>query len=239
MSYLRPAFGAQTASLPGKTLMSDKLQSLGISVYHEIRQDILMARLPPSQKLGLKFLSERYNCGASPIREALNQLTVEGWVVRIDKRGFFVADASPADFADILHNRCFMEGEALRRSIALGGATWEEEVLLTHFRMSNLDRREGDPSSADVAAWETAHRNFHRALISACGSRLMLENCARLYDLNIRYRVLARRKSHTSRKVSEEHDEIKTLALGRDANGAVEALVRHYLATGDFLFPKD
>lgn len=217
--------------------MSDKSQSLGISVYHDIRRDILLAKLPPCQKLGLKLLTERYNCGASPIREALNQLTVEGWVVRIDKRGFFVSGTSPEDFADILQNRCFLESEALRRSIALGDAAWEERVLLTHFRMSNLDRHEGDPASEVVTAWEAAHRAFHAALISACGSRLLLENCERLYDLNIRYRVLARRKSHSTRKVSEEHDEIKTLTLKRDSAGAVDALVRHYLATGDFLFP--
>ena len=68
--------------------MSDKAQSLGISVFHEIKRDILMATLPPCQKLGLKMLSDRYNCGNSPIREALNQLTVEGWVQRIDKRGY-------------------------------------------------------------------------------------------------------------------------------------------------------
>ena len=56
--------------------MSDKSQSLGISVYHDIKRDIVMATLPPRQKLRLKMLSERYSCGTSPIREALSQLTV-------------------------------------------------------------------------------------------------------------------------------------------------------------------
>jgi len=219
--------------------MADKSQSLGLSVYQEIRRDILLGRLAPLQKLGLKLLTERYKCGASPIREALNQLAVEGWVVRIDKRGFFVSGTSAEDFADILHNRCFLEGEALRRSIELGRASWEEQVLLTHFRMSNIDRQDGDPSSGEVSPWESAHKEFHRALISACGSRILLENCERLYDLNIRYRVLARRKSHATRMVSVEHDEIKDLTLKRDCAGAVDALVRHYLATGDFLFPKE
>lgn len=218
--------------------MSDKAQSLGISVFHEIKRDILMAVLPPRQKLGLKMLSDRYECGTSPIREALNQLTVEGWVQRIDKRGFFVADASAADFDDILQNRCLLEGEALRRSIELGGAQWEEQVLVTHFRMSALDRDAADQSDGSVSPWEVAHRNFHQALISACGSRILLENCARLYELNIRYRVLARGKSRVVRNVAHEHDEIRDLTLKRDAKGAVDALVRHYMATGDFLFPK-
>lgn len=218
--------------------MPDKMQSLGLSVFHDIKRDILMAELPPCQKLGLKMLSERYNCGASPIREALNQLAVEGWVQRIDKRGFFVADASAADFNDILQNRCLLEGEALRRSIERGDSRWEEQVVVAHFRMSALDRDAADRPGSDVSAWELAHRIFHEALISACGSRILLENCARLYELNIRYRVLARDKSRVVRNVTHEHDAIKDMALKRDAAGAVDALVRHYMATGEFLFPK-
>jgi DNA-binding GntR family transcriptional regulator len=217
--------------------MPDKLQSLGISVFHDIKRDILMAALPPCEKLGLKMLSERYNCGTSPIREALNQLTVEGWVQRIDKRGFFVAEASAADFDDILQNRCLLEAEALRRSIARGDNAWEEQVVIAHFRMSTLDRDADDQPGTDVSAWEQAHRIFHEALIAACGSRLLLENCARLYELNIRYRVLARDKSRVVRNVTDEHDAIKDLTLKRDADGAVEALVSHYMATGKFLFP--
>ncbi len=217
--------------------ITGKPQSLGISVFHEIKRDILMASLAPGEKLGLKMLSDRYDCGASPIREALNQLAVEGWVQRIDKRGFFVADATAADFTDILQNRCLLEAEDLRRAIAHGDSRWEEQVVVAHFRMSALDRDSDDRPGATVSAWEMAHRNFHEALISACNSRILLENCAKLYELNIRYRVLARGKSRVVRNVVHEHDEIKELTLKRDADAAVDALVRHYMATGDFLYP--
>jgi DNA-binding GntR family transcriptional regulator len=215
------------------------MQSLGISVYHDIRRDILTARLPPRQKLGLKMLSERYRCGASPIREALNQLTVEGWVRRIDKRGFFVSEVSSEDFEDILNIRCLIEAEALRRSIALGDGAWAEQVVLTHFRLSSIDREADEASGGLISAWEEKHRDFHRALIAACGSRILLDTAARLYDMNIRYRVLARQSSRRVRNVAHEHDEIRDLTLARDADGAVAALVRHYRSTGAFLFPAE
>lgn len=218
--------------------MPDKTRSLGISVFHDMKGDILLANLRPGEKLTLKKLSERYQCGASPIREALNQLVVEGWVVRIDKRGFFVSEMSPDGFADILYNRCFMESEALKRSIERSDEAWRERVLLSHFRLNDIDRNEVEPAGSTVSLWETAHRNFHRALISGCGSKLLQENCERLYDLNIRYRLAARRQSNARRIVSEEHDEIKTLTLKGDVEGAVQALVRHYMATGKFLFPE-
>lgn len=39
------------------------------------------------------------------------------------------------------------------------------------------------------------------------------------------------------RNVVNEHDAIKDLALMRDSAGAVDMLVKHYVATGEFLFP--
>ena len=217
--------------------MTDKMQSLGISVYGEMRRDILTAALAPRSKLGLRMLTERYGCGASPIREALNQLTVEGWVRRIDKRGFFVSEVSAEDFEDILNNRCLIEGEALRRSIERGDSGWEERVVLSHFRMNAIDREAEEAADITASAWEQKHKAFHQALISACGSRILLDTAERLYDMNIRYRALARQTSRRVRNVAHEHDEIRDLTLARDAVGAVAALERHYRATGSFLFP--
>src|SRR3546814_1739195 len=97
-----------------------KAQSLGLSAFDAIKTDILYAELPPGEQLRLRVLCDRYGCGASPIREALNQLASDGWVVRIDRRGFFVSPTSEEEFQDILTNRCFLAAEALRRTIALG-----------------------------------------------------------------------------------------------------------------------
>jgi DNA-binding GntR family transcriptional regulator len=213
----------------------NKQSSLGLSVFEAIRHDILYAELQPGAPLRLRFLTERYGCGASPIREALNQLASEGWVRRFDRRGFFVATTSPDEFQDILTNRCFLEGEALRRSIAQGDAAWEEAVLLAHHRMKRVPRSESSRNNRIDPEWERAHKRFHMSLLSGCGSRILLAFCDKLYDLNIRYRFEARQSSRRSRTVSDEHDRIKELVLLRDTDAAVEALKAHYLRTGSFL----
>src|SRR3546814_6646722 len=71
-----------------------KAQSLGLSAFDAIKTDILYAELAPGEQLRLRVLCDRYGCGASPIREALNQVASDGWVVRIDRRGFFVLPRS-------------------------------------------------------------------------------------------------------------------------------------------------
>jgi DNA-binding GntR family transcriptional regulator len=169
------------------------------------------------------------------VREALTRLTSEGLVERIDRRGFFVAGISAHDFADILFNRSFMESEALRQSIGLGDAAWEERVLIAHYRLSTLQRDTlgTDGSRQPNPDWEAAHKRFHMALLSACRSRILLENCERLHELNNRYRFFARTVQGPARSVGTEHKTLCDLALGRSADAAAQALIEHYRQTGD------
>lgn len=220
--------------------MKSANQSIGLSLVEKIRADILMSRLPPGQKLTAKMLSDLHDCGASPIREALNQLASEGLVKRIDKRGFFVAPISRRDFDDILFNRCFMESEALRRSMALGGAEWEEAVVVAHFRLNALPRDlEGPEGSSINPAWEAAHKRFHMALLAACGSQILMATCERLHELNNRYRYVSRRTQDRRRQIGDEHTRLRDLCLARDAGAAVEMLVSHYRSTGRAIFDGD
>lgn len=217
--------------------MQSANQSIGLSLVEKIRSDILTSRLPPGQKLTAKMLSDLHDCGASPIREALNQLASEGLVVRIDKRGFFVSTISRPEFDDILFNRCFMESEALRRAITMGGPVWEEAVVVAHFRLNALPRDlEGPEGSTINPAWETAHKRFHMALISACGSAILLATCEKLHELNNRYRYVSRRTPGRRRQIEDEHTRLRDLCLSRQTDAAVDMLVRHYQSTGDAIF---
>jgi DNA-binding GntR family transcriptional regulator len=209
--------------------------SLGLSAFEAIKQDILYAELRPGEQLRVRLLTERHGCGASPIREALNSLVTAGLVERFDKRGFFVAGTSPKEFQDILTNRCFLEEEALRRSIAAGDSDWEERVLVAHHRMTRVPRSLGSANVSINRDWEDAHKRFHMSLISACDSPILLAHCGKLYELNIRYRFLSRTQARGSRNVSVEHDRLKELVLERQAEEAIAALKDHYMKTGSFL----
>jgi DNA-binding GntR family transcriptional regulator len=214
--------------------MASVSQSMGISLVETIRHDILTAQLKPRMKLTVKVLSELYTCGASPVREALNRLTSEGLVDRIDRRGFFVAGISADEFSDILFNRCFMESEALRLSIVQGDGAWEERVLIAHFRLAALKREARGPDGPRPNPdWEAAHRRFHMALVSACPSQILLETCEKLHELNNRYRLFARTVQGPARSVEGEHQRLCDLALARSSDGAVQALIEHYRQTGE------
>ena len=73
------------------------------------------------------------------------------------------------------------------------------------------------------------------ALISACGSSILLNFCNQLYDQNIRYRNVAGKVAYPKRNIAKEHKAIMRAALDRDVEGAVAHLLDHYRTTGSFL----
>ncbi len=209
--------------------------TLATGVYERMRREILSGDLPPGEKLRVEHLRERYGVGASPIREALNRLSVEGVVRREDQKGFRVASVSVEELDELIKTRCWLEETAVRESIASGDDVWEEELLLAFHRLSKAPRSADATSFAVNPDWETLHRAFHMALIGACGSRWLIAYCEHLNDLADRYRQLAIRVAYPQRNELDEHRAIKDAAIARDAEAAVAALTAHYRRTAGII----
>lgn len=209
--------------------------TLASSVYDLMRQDILKGDLPPGEKLRVEYLRDRYGVGASPIREALNRLSVDGVVMRVDQKGFRVAEVSVAELDELIKTRCWLEETAIRESIAAGDDAWEERLVLAFHRLSKTPRSADQVNYAINPDWEVLHRAFHLALIGACGSRWLVSYCEQLNDLADRYRQLAVRVTYPRRNELDEHKAIMDAAVNRNADQAVDVLMDHYRRTADII----
>ncbi len=213
----------------------DAAGTLASSVYDMMRQDILKGDLPPGEKLRVEYLRDRYGVGASPIREALNRLSVDGVVMRVDQKGFRVATVSVAELDELIKTRCWLEETAIRESIASGDDAWEERLVLAFHRLSKAPRSAEQITYAINPDWEVLHRAFHLALIGACGSRWLISYCEQLNDLADRYRQLAVRVTYPRRNELDEHKAIMDAAVNRDSDRAVEVLMDHYRRTAEII----
>lgn len=59
----------------------------GASVYHLIRDDIITGRLKPNERLVVADLAQRHGTSTNPVREALQLLRGEGFVIFAHNRG--------------------------------------------------------------------------------------------------------------------------------------------------------
>jgi DNA-binding GntR family transcriptional regulator len=201
------------------------------SLYDQLRHDLLGGGLDPGSKLAIEALADRYETSATPLREALNRLVSDGLVERREQRGFVVAGISEQDLEEITKTRCWLEEVALRESIAAHTTAWEEALVLAHHRLAKTPRSLSDQQFQDNPAWEPLHRAFHRALISGCGSRWLLNFCDQLADQHHRYRRLSAPRAFAKRKVSTEHQQLVEAALAGRADEAVALLKTHFERT--------
>ncbi len=75
-------------------------------LYRALKEDIIGGALTPRQWLRIDVLRKRYNASASPLREALNRLSAEGFVDQKDQRGFVVADINERSLDELIFTRC-------------------------------------------------------------------------------------------------------------------------------------
>jgi DNA-binding GntR family transcriptional regulator len=205
------------------------------SVYDRIQQDILTGRLKPGERLRLRDLIDAYDTGNSPLREALNRLSSNGLVVREENRGFSVPYTSLGELEELIRTRCWLEEIALRESIANGDAEWEERLVLAfHWLKQAYEKRKGDGNGVHDEC-SKYHKGFHRTMLSACNSEILLEFCDQLQARTYRYRNLAEVVEHRDRHELEEHSQLHDAVLARDTEKALEKLHQHYKVTLEIL----
>lgn len=212
--------------------------TLASTAYDRLRRDIITTVMAPGEKLLIRQICEQYDIGLNPMREALNRLSTEGLVCQTDRRGFSVAPLNADDLGQLIWTRCALNELALRASVSHGSEAWEEGIVLAAHRLARIPRHLSEPTEVNHA-WEEAHRNFHAALLSACGSTWLIGFCQQLFDASGRYRHLARRVARAKGALSPrdpgEHQAIAAAAVARNADEAVRLLNEHFRKTADLV----
>ena len=199
--------------------------AVGETTYRRVRADIVYGRLVPGQKLTLERMRDAYGSAVSTLREIFNGLASEGFITAEGARGFEVASISPDNLRDIAAMRQLLECDALRSSFERGDVEWEGRVVAAHHKLASLEKR---MSAGDRSGEETLRRydwEFHNALISACGSRLLLDMHAGIYDKYLRYLMLA--AVFRGEPVVAEHRRLLGYALKRDWRSAQVTTITH------------
>jgi len=199
--------------------------TIGEKVYSRIRSDVIFGRLAPGQRLTLDRMKDSYGTSIGTLREVLNRLASEGFVAAEGARGFEVAPTSVGDLREVAGMRQLLECHAIRESFEAGDIEWEGRIVAAHHKLATLEKRmvAGDRSVHDT--WKRYDAAFHNALISACGSRLLLDMHGAIYDKYLRYLVLA--DVFRGEIAANEHRKLLECALARDWKTAQRTLVAH------------
>lgn len=206
-------------------LQQTENETIAESSYRRIRADIIFGRLAPGQKLKLDALKESYETSISTLREILNRLSSEGLVLAEGQRGFQVCPVSVADLKEIAALRLLLETHALEQSFVQGDMEWEARLVSAHYKLASLERLMATGDASRAEDWKRYDWEFHQALISACGSKLLIETHSVIFDKYLRYQMVA--LSYRGDVASREHQALLDAALGRNADAAKQILAAH------------
>jgi GntR family transcriptional regulator, carbon starvation induced regulator len=202
-----------------------------------VERDIIAGVHAPGARLGIVDLVQRYEIGATPLREGLSRLVSRGLIVGIGQRGFRVADVSREDLLDITRMRTVVELEALRLAILQGDDAWEAGIVGSLHHMRRHIQRTGDDFREGAPDFDRLHKAFHTSLLAACESMRLLTAHSDLYDQAYRYRRIMMRSFDSGTKFVAAHQDLTDLVLARDLKGAQSALEAHLRSTLDIVYP--
>jgi DNA-binding GntR family transcriptional regulator len=212
-------------------------ETVGETAYRRIRTDIIFGVLLPGQRLKLEKISESYGTSISTLRELLNRMSSEGLIVAEGQRGFEVAPVSADEFRQVAALRLLLENHAIEQSFAAGDLDWEGRVVSAHHKLAVIERHLLAGSDPDQQLWKRCDWEFHHALISACGSDVLLDTHASIYDRYLRYQMIA--VVFRGEIAAREHQGLLECALARDSKRALGIMVSHIEGCVDHALTQD
>ncbi len=205
-------------------------KSLSAHIVEDLEQKILDGTLKPGQRLIEQELCATLGVSRSPLREALQVLEGQGFVVREPRKGVTVAKVTPREAEQIYRIRASLEG--LATSLAVQNRTPE---LLGQLRdMHQQMIRAAEKKKVDV--YQQLNQRFHDLIISACQSPRLIQLIRTFDKQTLRYRLAVMSAPGWMSKSIRLHTE--TLASFEAGNaGAAERLRRNSILSQIEHFP--
>lgn len=197
----------------------------GQSIYELIREDIISGRLEPEARLKVADLADRYGTSTNPVREALQQLRGEGFVMMEPNRGARVRPIDEAFVRDIIEIEVLIE-PALTKWFC---------SIVTDADIAELEQAQADIEAlnfADSVRHAALDTRFHQIIYDRHYNRHAAELWWKHREI---LRAISRRfPTSLSRRqaVLREHRELIEAIRKQDADGAAAVVARHVEGSG-------
>jgi DNA-binding GntR family transcriptional regulator len=197
-------------------------------IREQLIEDILNGRLAPGAKIVETRIAQQFGVSQGPVREALRDLELFGFVVSSPFRGTQVRKISTEELLEIYPIRAALEGVAARAA-----AVRIDQPTLVHLEELIEVMREA-AGRDDHRAEADADHNFHHAIVKASGNR-MVEHVWQTMRLSITT-CLTHSITHRSlHEIAERHVAVLEALRSGDPDRAEAAVRRHIEEPGEWI----
>jgi DNA-binding GntR family transcriptional regulator len=191
-------------------------------------EEIISGRLKPGERIVEMRVAQELGVSQAPVREALRDLELFGFIVSLPYRGAQVREVSIADLVQIYPIRAALEGVAGR--FAVGRIDEESLQRLEHL----LEKMRNSSARNDHHTHVEADVEFHKTIIEASGNELIMRfwESMRLETTTFLTMVMSRR---SLQELTERHVVLLAALRSGDPLLAETAMRRHIEEPGEWI----
>jgi DNA-binding GntR family transcriptional regulator len=211
--------------VPGREAAAAEAIDRSASLYELIRDDIISGRVPANARLRVADISKRYHTSNNPVREALQQLRGEGFVLMEPNRGARVRPIDEDFVRDIYEIEVLIEPALTRWFVRL--ATADDFAVLEALQdeMERLD-------FAEPTRQGELDREFHHYMYRRHYNRHAVDLWENHREILL---AIARRLPRSLRRrtaVVEEHRALLAAIKAHDEDRAAAVIAEHVAGSG-------
>ncbi len=198
-----------------------KAASLRETVTQILRAAIISGEMAPGEVYSAPALGARFGVSATPVREAMVDLSREGLVETVPNKGFRVTAVSDSDLDDIAALRMLIEPPTVREVTPRIPA--EAIPALRALAQAIVDQA----AAGDLVTYTEADRRFHLAILEYSHNQRLVSLVSDLRSHTRLYGLSGMVDRGTLTASAAEHLELVDLIAARDAQGAGSLMRRH------------
>jgi DNA-binding GntR family transcriptional regulator len=194
----------------------------------QLIEQILNGKLAPGERIVEMRIAQQFGVSQAPVREALRDLDLLGFVVSSPFRGAIVRQISVEELVQLYPIRAVLEGLAARHAAQ-------------RMDQATLKKLEGLLATMRAAAARGDHRRavetdfkFHLTIVEASGNRLLQQIWDRMRLATTTFLTVSR-SHHSLLEIVERHAAVMDALRTHDPDAAERALRMHIEEPGEWL----
>lgn len=209
--------------------MQDK--NLSVMVYESIKRLLIGLHFPPGASLRERGLAEMLGVSRTPIREAMQRLAHEGWVVLGDGKRIQVCPVTNEDVEEIFQIREIIEPSAAHHAIENG----EMRVLAGSLDGILSNMREVQKNQL---AFIKLDLQFHSAFIERMHNKRINRLWLVLHEEIVRIGLMTLQIGDRFSAVINEHSQMVDALWDRDEKSVMNSITEHLVRSKKSLLTK-
>lgn len=190
-------------------------------VFNTLRQEILMGKLKPGERLREIQLADKMGVSRTPVREAIRMLELEGLVKMVPRRGAEVANITESDLQDAFEVRNALEKLAIE--LACERMTSEQIDRLK----ANAKEFQEAANQNDAEKLARIDEEFHDIIFEATNNQRLIQLLNNLRQQFYRYRLECLKDKNSHQSLLEQHMTIIDNIENKNVEAATANITAH------------